>query len=79
LRKTSAPEIIEISHWVGKKTIAVHRGSPLAILFPIETSLNDRDQVAENTDRTDPNVPKLSDDRGCLGRYCQGGNGGDPS
>ena len=37
-----------------------------------------RNKVSENTDRSNPNVPKLSDDRGCLDRYCQGGNRRDP-
>jgi hypothetical protein len=35
-------------------------------------------KVAENTDRSNPKVPKLSDDRSGLDRYCQGGHGGDP-
>jgi hypothetical protein len=40
---------------------------------------NYRNKVVENTDRSSPNVPKLSDDRGCLDRYCQRGDGGDTS
>ena len=36
----------------------------------LEARINYRDKVAKNTDRTDPKVPKLSDDRGCLDRCC---------
>ncbi|PSB58888.1 hypothetical protein [Chamaesiphon polymorphus] len=40
-------------------------------------NIGDRSRkVVENTDRTNPNVPKLSDDRGGLGRSCQGDAGG---
>lgn len=34
-------------------------------------------KVVENNDRSNPKVPKLSDDRSGLDRYCQGGHGGD--
>ncbi|WP_373541861.1 hypothetical protein [Chamaesiphon sp.] len=41
----------------------------------VKVITNSGEKVAENTDRSNPKVPKLSDDRGCLGRYCEGDRG----